>query len=177
MNLARSCGEDNNEQCSTAQSSTDFGGLPQRANDGITADMSSWTHTRCDENPWWRVDFGSTKQILGGIIWSRAEGFEARLDGFEIWIGDSPTYDGQGNTNCFTATTTEHDTSPYTHSFPCTGLGRYFFVHLPRSECLHMREVEVLGITLKSGGPGSGEYVVNDFQHGHEIRTISSLSL
>ena len=152
VNLTRSCGRDNNEQCSTAQSSTAYqwGGPSDVVNDGR---LDSFSHTELDQNPWWRVDFGMTKLIERGTIWNRFGGSEWRLDGFKIWIGDSPTYDGQGNTNCYTATTSAHDAYPYTHSFECTGLGRYFFVHLPKTEFLNMREVEVLG--LNPAGPWS----------------------
>jgi hypothetical protein len=166
MNLARSCGEASNEQCSTAQSSdSKHGGTSKVVNDG-NKDMFS--HTGYAENPWWRVDFGSTKQIVSGTIWNRADGVEARLDGFKIWIGDSSTYNGPANTNCYTATTTEHDMYPYyTHSFTCFGLGRYFFVHLPKTEWLNMREVEVL--SRKPGVPGPGEFFLKDFRTGWGI--------
>ncbi len=150
MNLARSCGSAEIEQCSTAQSSTEYSGPPQLANDGIKD--ATFSHTGYDENPWWRVDFGGTKLIAGGTIWNRADQNAMRLDGFKLWIGESPIYNGPGNTNCYTATTTQHGTSPYTHSFACTGWGRYFFVHLPRRDWLHMREVEVLG-----SGPGENK--------------------
>ena len=149
-NLARSCGQAGDEQCSTSQSSyasywTSTGsGL---ANDG-NHDLSSWTHTESLKNSWWRVDFGISQNTVGGTIWNRGDCCPSRLDGFKLWIGDNSEYNGQGNTNCFTATTFEHDESPFTHSFTCIGHGRYFFVHLPSENPLSLAEVEVQGRQL-----------------------------
>jgi hypothetical protein len=102
-----------------------------------------FTHTEFSVNAWWRVDFGRTRQTGQGILWGRCDCCQSRLDGFLLWIGDSPTYNGQGNTNCYTATTTEHDLAPYTHTFECIGQGRYFFVHLPKQDALSLIEVQV----------------------------------
>jgi hypothetical protein len=119
-------------------------------NDGSTACGNLWvfTHTNDETNAWWRVDFGITRLAVGGIIWGRCDYGQSRLDGFRLWIGDSPTYNGQGNTNCYTATTTPHYYSPYTHAFTCVGQGRYFFVHLPKYAALSLTEVQVQGRSL-----------------------------
>ncbi len=150
-NLARSCGATGNQQCGTVQSST-YSNFPSYlGNDGRTTcgyDLT-FTHTNFDDpDAWWRVDFGITRLAVGGIIWGRCDCCQSRLDGFRLWIGDSPTYNGQGNTNCYTAMTTPHYYSPYTHAFTCVGQGRYFFVHLPSGDALSLIEVQVQGRSL-----------------------------
>ena len=147
-NLARSCGKACNEACSTAQSSEyeDKEGQTMnsdKANDG-NQNSNSWTATALMQNNWWRVDFGITRNIAGGTIWVRSDCCTDRLDGFGLWIGNSLTYNGQDNVNCYHATTTQHHSSPFTHLFKCIGSGRYFFVHLPSNNLLSLAEVEVL---------------------------------
>ena len=131
--------------------------LATSGNDGITLCWLNeyFTHTKFEANSWWRVDFGRTRQTLGGLLWGRCDCCQDRLDGFLLWIGDSPTYNGQGNTVCYNATTTEHHTAPFTHAFTCIGQGRYFFVHLPSNlnNPLSLIEVEVQGRGL--GKPAS----------------------
>ncbi len=95
-------------------------------------------------NPWWRVDLQSTKQVVAGKLWGRTDCCQSLLDGFQIWIGNAATFDGTGNINCFTATSTEHNLLPYTHSFTCNGTGRYVFVTLPGTvRTLSLVEFEV----------------------------------
>jgi hypothetical protein len=103
--------------------------------------------------PWWRVDFGYTRSIGGGVIWGRTNssavsacdpGCLARLTGYQIWVGSSSSaYNAIGNTKCFTATTTEITRAPYTHAFDCAANGLYLFVVLTTGQCLSMREIEV----------------------------------
>jgi hypothetical protein len=142
-NLARSCGQARSDPCSATQSSVYAANWYPAANDG-NRDVNSWASTDFQLNPWWSVDFGRSRKIVSATIWNRGDCCQSRLDGFRIWIGDNATYDGQGNTNCYTATTTSHYSSPFTHSFTCVGRGRYFFVQLPTSNYLSLAEVEVL---------------------------------
>ncbi len=145
INLARSCGPARDQQCSTTQSS--FSNWAPKtaslANDGNRA-VNSFIHTDTAVDNWWRVDFGIPQTTVGGTIWNRGDCCPERLDGFKLWIGNNPTYNGQGNENCYTATTKEHDTRPWTHMFSCYGWGRYFFIHLPSNNPLAFAEVEVL---------------------------------
>jgi hypothetical protein len=90
------------------------------------------------------VDFGYPTSIGGGKLWGPVECCWERLDGFQIWAGNNGfAYNGSGNVDCYTAVTTEHHQSPYTHDFTCTALGRYLFVVSPTGQCLSMREVEI----------------------------------
>ena len=144
QNLARSCGQSGSDACSTAQSSGLDNG--EFGNDGSApCSHNLFTHTNEELNAWWRVDFGRSRQTLGGIIWGRCDCCQSRLDGFVLWIGDSPTYNGAGNKKCYTATTLEHVLAPYTHAFTCFGQGRYFFVQLPSYNALSVVEVQVQG--------------------------------
>ncbi len=145
INLARRCGPARDQQCSTAQSSFSIfaPSTASLANDGNRAG-NSYIHTGIAVDNWWRVDFEIPQTVVGGTIWNRGDCCPERLDGFKLWVGDDLTYNGQGNSNCYTATSKQHDTSPYTHVFSCYGRGRYFFVHLPSNNPLSIAEVEIL---------------------------------
>ena len=146
-NLVRSCGASGLEACATAQSSTVPGHDSWLAADGIKSDIleEGLAMTQVEAGPWWRVDFGVDRDIDGGVIWNRGDNESAGLlDGFRIWIGDSPSYRGPGNINCYNSTTTEHIYPPYTHVFGCLGRARYLFVFIPSAAGqLQVREVEV----------------------------------
>jgi hypothetical protein len=119
------------------------------ANDGSRTGAYSHTDggicgTGIDPLPWWMVDLGSQRMIGGGTIWNRDDCCPERLNGFQIWAGNSSTaYNTLENVNCYTAVTTEHVVSPFTHAFTCPVLGQYLYVVIPSGECLSMREVEI----------------------------------
>jgi hypothetical protein len=153
-NLARACGIDQEQACPVSQSTSLQSSYPGLlANDGL---LATFSHTdgapgvcgtdRNDPVPWWMVDFGYQTSIVGGKIWGRADCCQERLDGFQIWVGDSnASYNATGNTNYYAAVTTEHRSSPYTHTFNLSSVarGRFLFVVLPSGECLTLREVEI----------------------------------
>ena len=75
------------------QSSTDFGGLPERAIDGKTDGVyenKSVSHTAVQENPWWEVDLKSTHDLNKFVIWPRTDGADLfkRLDGLRVSVLD-----------------------------------------------------------------------------------------
>ena len=77
-----------------AQSSTDFGGPPELANDGNTEGeffkVKSVTHTRKEKSPWWEVVFAEDQDIDAIMIWNRTDGdVGSRLDGFKVTILDA----------------------------------------------------------------------------------------
>ena len=49
-------------------------------------DISKCTHTRADNNPWWRVDLGQVEPVAEVNILNR-NSHEDRLDGAEIRVG------------------------------------------------------------------------------------------
>jgi hypothetical protein len=157
-NLARACGINENQTCPAYQSSTLDFYYASIANDGSLG--AGFSHTLgapgvCgpyphDMIPWWMLDFGRTRSIFSGKIWGRTS-YQSRLDGFQIWVGDSSTaYNAYGNSKCYTAYTIEHYQPPYTHIFSCAGSGRYIFVVLPSGQCLSLTEVEI----YPPSGPG-----------------------
>jgi DNA-binding beta-propeller fold protein YncE len=153
LNLARSCGPDFSQDCTATQSSVALwlGMDADVAVDGskteetvASTDLFYGTHTNTDNYPWIRIDMATSRSIGSGQIWNRPDSNAPRLDGFQVWVGDSPSYNGPNNINCYTATTTPHNAFPYLHYFPCVGTGRYLFVCIPRSGTwLHVREIEV----------------------------------
>jgi hypothetical protein len=150
-NLARSCGPDQRQACPTSQSTTYNYQDASYANNGLQGGTHSHTHGApgvCGSGtdgmfPWWMVDFGVAQRISGGTIWNRPDCCQDRLDGFQIWVGNSTTYNGPGNAKCFASSTYEHNIYPYTHSFNCLGLARYLFVVLTTGQCLAMQEIEI----------------------------------
>ena len=78
---------------STAQSTTVHGGLSSRAVDGGTTkryNQGSCTHSNIQDNPWWRVDLGSSRPVGEVVIVNRdcTGPCADYLKGFEIWIGE-----------------------------------------------------------------------------------------
>ena len=76
------------------QSSLGWGGVPERAIDGITdgnwrrAGGSTVTHTN-NVNPWWELDLGETKFVHTVTIWNRTDGgLGFRLRGFRLKLLD-----------------------------------------------------------------------------------------
>ena len=75
------------------QSSTVHGGTSSRAVDGETSNaynMNSCTHSDLQNNPWWRVDLGSSRLVGEVVIVNRdcTGDCANRLKEFEIWIGE-----------------------------------------------------------------------------------------
>jgi hypothetical protein len=154
-NLAMACGADQQDPCPTSQSTTFESNSSSFANDGSYD--SGFTHTDgasgiCgygidSMTPWWMVNFGYTSSIGGGKILGRSDcalACTSRLDGFQIWVGgNSSAFDAGGNTNCYTASTSEHSQDPYMHAFDCIAHGQFLFVVLTTGQCLAMREIEI----------------------------------
>jgi hypothetical protein len=165
-NLARACGIDEKQACPANQSTTHWNwgvvySSASFANDGLLDNDFSHTEgapgvcgAQNDNTPWWMVDFGRTRSISSGKIWGRTDCCMSRLDGFQIWVGDSSTaYDAHGNSKCYTAYTTEHGQPPYSHFFSCAESGRYVFVVLPSGQCLTLSEVEIYSTGENPSGP------------------------
>ena len=78
---------------SARQSSTDFGGPPERAVDGNTDgryEQRSTTHTRTEDDPWWEVDLGQALPIEVVRLHNRVDGsLEQRLAGARLVLLDA----------------------------------------------------------------------------------------
>ncbi|MFN0006686.1 MAG: PVC-type heme-binding CxxCH protein [Planctomycetota bacterium] len=87
-------GGTNHARTGTAtQSTTNWGGGPERAIDGNTS--GAWTdggqtHTIEDRpDPWWEVDLGALRSIDRLVLWNRTDDeFESRLDGALLIVLD-----------------------------------------------------------------------------------------
>ena len=78
------------------QSSTDFDGHAERANDGNTSGeyykdlvAHSVTHTKREKDPWIEIDLGRRRPIDMIRVWNRTDfGMHSRLDGFVLSVHD-----------------------------------------------------------------------------------------
>lgn len=74
------------------QSSTDFNGPPELANDGRTDgdfQKGSVTHTAISDNPWWEVDLGQLQAIDQIVIHNRTDNnLQTRLRDFRLLLLD-----------------------------------------------------------------------------------------
>ncbi len=76
---------------SAKQSSTEQGGIAQRAIDGNTDGIwenNSMTHTKNEKEPWWELDLKRTTPILKIMIWNRSNADPERLDGATVELLD-----------------------------------------------------------------------------------------
>ncbi|XP_005748015.1 uncharacterized protein LOC102212765 [Pundamilia nyererei] len=101
----------------------------------------SCTLTLQQSDPWWRVDLGRVYTI-GAVAITNIAGFENRLNGAEIWIGNSTNFSDPERVRCAVIS---HIPSGQTFYFPCSSVeGRYVTVFLPGSgKVLNLCEVEV----------------------------------
>ena len=156
-NLARSCG---GGACAATQSSTYQNNVAAwSAGNAVDGVLSGFSDTAAAVNAWWMVDLGAP-QILGAAqIYGRVDCCLTRLDGFMVWVGsNNSVWNGIGNTNCYTSGTTSapHNQGPYyTEYLACVATARYFWVVLPTSNELAMREVEVYPPTCLMCSAGS----------------------
>jgi F5/8 type C domain-containing protein/PEP-CTERM motif-containing protein len=82
------------------QSSTDYGGVASRANDGDTNGNyggNSVTHTASfDATPFWQVDLLNTYNIEEIDVWNRTDCCSGRLTNFRVSILDSSSLEVYG---------------------------------------------------------------------------------
>ena len=83
------------------QSTTDFGGFPERANDGNTDGdfgAGSTSHTMGgDPAPFWQVDLDKEYPISRIVVWNRTDCCGQRLTNFHISILDSSASEVEGD--------------------------------------------------------------------------------
>ena len=151
-NLARACGADGLQPCSTQQSSSMSGESGESAavyavdgNRNTAFGIGSCTHTEWGQghlSPWWMVDLGQVRAVRAVKIWNRGDCCSERLQGFDIRVGDAAASYSSA-TACFTGGTAPM-ASPYTVQVDCEGSGRYLYIGLPgSSEALALCEVQV----------------------------------
>ncbi|MEQ2291952.1 hypothetical protein AMECASPLE_018088 [Ameca splendens] len=137
-------------QGKATQSSLFESGLAYNAIDGNRNndwDQASCSHTKNEMNPWWRLDMRKTRKVFSVKVINRNL-FGERLNGAEIWIGDSLDNNCNHNTRCAEIIVSSKQSF---YEFQCYGIeGRYVSIVIPsRSEYLTLCEVEVYGSTLE----------------------------
>jgi len=76
-----------------SQSSTGFGGVASRGNDGNTNGVyggGSVTHTQSEAGAWWQVDLGELRVLESIMLFNRIDCCGDRLDNFRVsvWVGN-----------------------------------------------------------------------------------------
>ncbi|XP_034553429.1 uncharacterized protein LOC117822690 [Notolabrus celidotus] len=131
----------------------DFGAANSAIDGNRDSDFhhGSCTHTAEQSNPWWRVDLLESYTIPSIIITNRGDCCSARLNGLEIYIGNSLQNNGLGNPKVGTIPHTGSGRS-LTFRFDNPVEGRYVTLKLPGSKrILSLCEVEVYGYHAPAG--------------------------
>ncbi|GMH44697.1 hypothetical protein BSKO_12649 [Bryopsis sp. KO-2023] len=126
------------------QSTTAFGGVAQRGNDGNQNSvwgMNSCTHTSLMKNPWWEVDLGRTFKVTKVVVTNRGDCCWDRLKFMEISVGDKQPY--TLNPSCVTGGQAGRGEAK---SWKCDLTGRYVTVSLRATNYLTLCEVQVYGL-------------------------------
>ncbi|XP_019618512.1 PREDICTED: uncharacterized protein LOC109465602, partial [Branchiostoma belcheri] len=127
----------------TQQSSVSHDGVSGRAVDGDRNGAwrgESCTHTRQTDNPWWRVNLGSSRSVGDVVIFNRQDCCQERLSPFRLHVGDSPHVGS--NPTCGGDHVVPAGQTAIT--VDCHGrTGRYVGILLPTKQSLTLCEVEV----------------------------------
>lgn len=136
-----------------SQSSTGFGGVASRANDGNTdgdyyAALSTQHNAEAVAENWWQVDLGELKFIDSVNTWNRTDCCSFRTVDFHVFVSDEPftgntIAESQAQTGVSDFFTAGQMGTPTTIQVNRTG--RYVRVQLASVNHLHMAEVEVIG--------------------------------
>lgn len=123
------------------QSSTAYGGNPERAVDGNTSGNwgdGSVTHTDsiANVNSWWMVDLGKTRNIGEVVLWNRTDCCSERLSNFTVEVLDA-------NQNRVQSPISLGSVSTRTVLQLGDVAGRYVRVKLNRADFLSLAEVQV----------------------------------
>ncbi|CAH3036503.1 unnamed protein product, partial [Porites lobata] len=121
----------------TSESST-YSGSASNAVDGNRSPyINKCTHTRADNNAWWRVDLERVEPVVEVNIVNRYR-LADRLDGAEIRVGSG----GADNSLCASNIRIPAASSK-TYSCSSKAYGRYLYIRLLKREFLTVCEVEV----------------------------------
>ncbi|MEM6643198.1 MAG: discoidin domain-containing protein, partial [Bacteroidota bacterium] len=136
------------------QSSTGWGGLPERAIDGNTSGRysdRSVTHTRTNKNQYWMVKLQTFSTINQVVIWNRTDCCTSRLNNFVLEVLD--------NNLAVVAAYNHPGAAGVSHSIDFGVQGRYVRVRL--ENYLHLAEVQVFGEpeNLDSDNDGIYDYL------------------
>ena len=153
----------------TTQSSVENGGVPTRAQDGITSGVYSTrtvTQTTSERRPWWQADLRATKRVTSLVLWNRTDCCADRLADFYVLVSANP----------FTSTDLDQArkqrgvqsyhvkklTGP-SHEIKVNKDARYVRVQRAGTGYLSLAEVQVFGTERLSGPDIAGHIKKNQF--------------
>lgn len=134
------------------QSTTGYGGLPERAIDGNTDgdfNNGSVSHTdQIDADKWWQVDLGEDKKIDDITIHNRTEGsYSERLNNFTVSIIDSE------NNTIFSKLFVDYPNPSININTGLGGvIGQIVKISKTSEEPITLAEVEVYGTSIPNAG-------------------------
>ena len=154
--------------------------MPDRAIDGNTSGNwgdNSVSITTFEHQPWWQVDLGSVQQIGEIRLWNRTDCCGVRLSNFYVLVSDNPfsstdlttTINQSGVSSYYTA-----DPVGVTKEIGVYRSGRYVRVQLAGDEYLHLAEVEVRGMAIKSLAFGKSVSQSSTAFGGDAFRAVDS---
>lgn len=130
----------------TAQSSTGYGGSSGRAVDGNIAtswSSNSCTHTRKQQNPWWRVNLQKTMTVKSVKVYNRGDCCGDRLSRFEVSVAKSDQAASKDKTKCGGKHSVAQGQSK---TIDCgNAKGQYVLITAPGRKALTLCEVQVHG--------------------------------
>jgi len=130
------------------QSSTQMASLQ-----AVDASLGSCSQTWRENSPWWRVDLQVPQLVVSVRVYNRFDCCQAELEGFDIRVGNHPTW--EKNTVC--ASNVAAPTDPRFADVVCQAEGRYVFIVLPGiNRTLALCEVEVVGLDNSDSSAISG---------------------
>ncbi len=135
---------------SASQSSTDAGGLPERAIDGNNNgrfDEHSVSHTQSELNAWWQVDLGAIYNLSSIRLWNRTDCCSNRLKDFHVLVSDTsfasqdlPATLGQPGVSDFHFPGFAREQT----EIHVNRSGRFVRIQWSGQDYLHLAEVEIL---------------------------------
>lgn len=112
-----------------------------KAADGLVGTCSQ---TWRENSPWWRVDLEEQRLVVSLRVYGRTDCCQADLEGFEVRVGNQPTWDK----NPVCATGQGAPTNSQGVDVMCQAEGRYVFVGLPgTNRTLVLCDVQVIGLS------------------------------
>ncbi|PYI51515.1 polysaccharide lyase family 8 super-sandwich domain-containing protein [Paenibacillus flagellatus] len=138
-----------------SQSSTAFGGVPERAVDGNTNgaySAGSVSHTAPEAQPYWQTDLGADYLVDEIVLWNRTDCCSNRLSQYYVFVSDRP-FESASLADTLRQpdvwSTYESGTAGRPTAIEVGRTGRYVRVQLSGTNPLSLAEVQV----ISSGNP------------------------
>ena len=136
--VARSC----EIQCSTLQSSTQ-----SAASKVVDASVESCSQTWRQSWPWWRIDLEVPRLVVSVRVHGRTDCCQDELEGFEIRVGNWPTW--ENNPAC-ASNVPAPDAHQSSVDVMCQAEGRFVFIVIPgTNRSLALCDIEIMGLPVE----------------------------